>query len=94
MLGSANQYDAVLGLKTDVDFQQKAPSSNTRVSYAKQKYGYDAQLDYLTSAKYDDDGNGTWDATHTWTYDAAGNRASASAQPGTWAYDNLNRMTA
>ena len=40
-----------------------------------------------------DDGNGTWEATHTWTYDAAGNRQTASAQPGTWSYDNLNRMT-
>ena len=93
VLASAYLYDPVLGLKTDANLSQKAPSSNDWVSYAKQQYAYDPQLDYLTSASYDDDGNGTWEATHTWTYDAAGNRASASAQPGTWAYDNLNRMT-
>ncbi len=86
-------HDSVLGLKTDANFSQKAPSSNAWVGYAKQHYAYDPQLDYLTSASYDDDGNGTWEATHTWTYNAAGNRQTASAQPGTWAYDNLNRMT-
>ena len=50
-------------------------------------YAYDADLDYLTQARYDDDGNGTWDTTPTWTYDAAGNRNDAST------VDNLNRMT-
>ena len=93
VLASAYLYDPVLGLKTDANFSQKAPSSNDWVGYAKQQYAYDPQLDYLTSASYDDDGNGTWEATHTWTYDAAGNRQTASAQPGTWSYDNLNRMT-
>lgn len=33
-------------------------------------------------------------ANQNWTYDAAGNRISDTAQPGTWSYDNLNRMTA
>ncbi len=54
-------------------------------------YGYDANLDYLTSANY---GDGLSNATPSWTYDAAGNRASDSTNPGTWTYDNLNRMTA
>ncbi|MFM9873509.1 MAG: hypothetical protein ACKVQS_08610, partial [Fimbriimonadaceae bacterium] len=31
---------------------------------------------------------------HVRDYDAAGNRISASANPGTWTYDNLNRMSA
>ena len=33
-------------------------------------------------------------ATPSWTYDAAGNRASDSTNAGSWSYDNLNRMTA
>jgi len=33
-------------------------------------------------------------ASVTWGYDAAENRVSDSAQPGSWTYDNLNRMTA
>ncbi|MCG9895892.1 MAG: hypothetical protein MH204_10505, partial [Fimbriimonadaceae bacterium] len=52
-------------------------------------YGYDAQLDYLTSVNY---GDGS--PVQTWQYDAAGNRSAASATPGAWVYDNLNRMTA
>lgn len=54
-------------------------------------YGYDADRDYLTSANY---GDGLANATPSWTYDAAGNRASDSTISGTWTYDNLNRMTA
>ncbi|MBS1727752.1 MAG: hypothetical protein JST51_13610 [Armatimonadetes bacterium] len=54
-------------------------------------YGYDANLDYLTSANY---GDGLSNATPSWTYDAAGNRASDSTNSGTWSDDNLNRMTA
>ena len=56
-----------------------------------ESYGYDANLDYLTSANY---GDGLSNATPSWTYDAAGNRASDSTNSGTWTYDNLNRMTA
>lgn len=56
-----------------------------------ERYGYDANLDYLTSANY---GDGLANQAQTWTYDAAGNRASDSANSGTWSYDNLNRMTA
>lgn len=47
-----------------------------------EEYGYDADLDYLTSASYD--GGST---TTNWTYDAAGNRNDASV------VDNLNRAT-
>ena len=46
-------------------------------------YGYDPQLDYLTSASY---GDGLPNATASWSYDAAGNRNDAST-------DNLNRAT-
>ncbi len=56
-----------------------------------ESYGYDANLDYLTSTNY---GDGLSNATPSWTYDAAGNRASDSTNTGAWTYDNLNRMTA
>jgi RHS repeat-associated protein len=51
----------------------------------KEDYSYDSSLDYLTQARYDDDGNGSWDVTNTWSYDAAGNRNDVTA-------DNLNRV--
>ena len=51
--------------------------------------GYDAGNDQLVSASY---GDGLADAAQSWSYDAAGNRASDSSQPGAWAYDNLNRI--
>ncbi|MEQ1821694.1 MAG: RHS repeat-associated core domain-containing protein [Fimbriimonadaceae bacterium] len=55
-------------------------------------YGYDADLDYLTSVDY---GDGLPGATRSWTYDAAGNRATDSKySSGSWTYDWLNRMTA
>ncbi len=47
-------------------------------------YGYDADLDYLTSADYND---GLANETPSWSYDAAGNRNDASV------VDNLNRAT-
>ncbi len=56
-----------------------------------ESFGYDPNLNYLTSANY---GDGLSNATASWTYDAAGNRASDSTNTGTWTYDNLNRMTA
>src|SRR5688572_2050295 len=49
------------------------------------------QLDYLTQAKYDDDGNTSWDATHTWTYYANGNRKKEN-NGDDWTYDELNRI--
>jgi RHS repeat-associated protein len=48
-------------------------------------------FDYLTSVDYND---GLSNEVQSWDYDAAGNRISASANPGTWTYDNLNRMSA
>ena len=47
-------------------------------------YGYDAQLDTLTSASY---GDGLPNASASWSYDAAGNRNDSVC-------DNLNRATA
>jgi RHS repeat-associated protein len=55
---------------------------------------YDADLDYLIQAKYDDDGNNSWDETVDWTYDTAGNRASDTSNSGSWTYDYLSRMSA
>lgn len=52
-------------------------------------YGYDTQNDQLTSANY---GDGGTNQVQSWGYDAAGNRTSDSAQPGSWTYDNLNRI--
>ena len=48
------------------------------------RLGYDADLDYLTSADYND---GLANETPSWSYDAAGNRNDASV------VDNLNRAT-
>ena len=54
-------------------------------------YQYDPNTDYLTQANY---GDGLPNAVQNWTYDAAGNRVSDDSNPGAWAYDALNRMTA
>jgi hypothetical protein len=48
------------------------------------------KFDYVTDVDYND---GLANEVQAWDYDAAGNRVSASANPGTWTYDNLNRMT-
>ncbi|MBI1332266.1 MAG: hypothetical protein GC165_05250 [Armatimonadetes bacterium] len=77
------------GLKTQNKFYNV--SSGSWNLQRTESYGYDANLDYLTSANY---GDGLSNATPSWTYDAAGNRASDSTNSGTWSYDNLNRMTA
>ena len=77
------------GLKTQNKFYNVASGSWNLQRI--ESYGYDANLDYLTSANY---GDGLANATPSWTYDAAGNRASDSTNSGTWTYDNLNRMTA
>jgi RHS repeat-associated protein len=54
-------------------------------------YEYDDQTDWLVEVDYND---GLSNEVTTWTYDAAGNRASDSSISGSWTYDNLNRMTA
>jgi RHS repeat-associated protein len=86
-------YDETLGLKTNANFNQNN-GSNAWAQYHKQAYDYDADLDYLIQAKYDDDGNNSWDETVDWTYDTAGNRASDTSNSGSWTYDYLNRMSA
>ena len=70
------------GLKTSSAFSLQNAAGNgydTRT----ETYGYDPQLDYLTSASY---GDGNPNATPSWAYDAAGNRNDAAC-------DNLNRAT-
>ena len=46
-------------------------------------------VEVLLSANY---GDGLANAAQSWSYDAAGNRASDSSQPGAWSYDSLNRI--
>lgn len=80
------------GLKTTSRYL--VPVSGQPLNWATQRaetYSYDADLDYLVGADYDD---GLANETTTWSYDAAGNRISDSSNAGTWSYDNLNRMTA
>lgn len=77
------------GLKTQSKFYNV--SSGSWNLQRTETYGYDAKRDYLTSANY---GDGSANATPSWTYDDAGNRASDSTISGSWTYDNLNRMTA
>jgi RHS repeat-associated protein len=90
---SEYSYDSTLGLKTNANFNQNN-GSNAWAQYHKQAYDYDADLDYLIQAKYDDDGNNSWDETVDWTYDTAGSRASDTSNSGSWTYDYLNRMSA
>ncbi len=70
------------GLKTASSFYHG--SGGSWVEDRTETYGYDSNLDYLTSADYDDGLSG---ATPSWTYDAAGNRTDSSV------VDNLNRAT-
>jgi len=75
-------YDPTLGLKASSSFYaQTAGSPTTWIQARQETYGYDPQLDYLTSANY---GDGLTNANPTWTYDAAGNRTDSVC-------DNLNR---
>jgi RHS repeat-associated protein len=77
------------GLKTQSKYYNT--SSGAWNLQRTESYGYDANLNYLTSSNY---GDGLANATPSWTYDAAGNRISNSTVSGSWTYDNLNRMTA
>jgi len=75
-------YDPTLGLKTSSSFYTQTLGTPTTWTQTRQEaYGYDPQLDYLTSASY---GDGLGNAT--WSYDAAGNRTDSVC-------DNLNRTT-
>lgn len=84
--GFMYDYDSTTGLKTDAVF--KTASGGSWVTDHTETYGYDSQLDYLTSADYGDGGG-----SHTWGYDAAGNRTSTSEVSGSWVYNDLNEMT-
>lgn len=72
------------GLKTANEFYVKHSSTNDWVLQRTENYSYDADLDYLTSADYND---GLANENPSWSYDAAGNRNDASV------VDNLNRAT-
>jgi RHS repeat-associated protein len=86
ILGTSAEYNSPLALKTATKFWN--PNGTNFILHRTESYGYDPDLDYLTSVNY---GDGS--PQEVWTYDAAGNRASSSATPGAWSYDNLNRMT-
>ncbi|MFM9872493.1 MAG: RHS repeat-associated core domain-containing protein [Fimbriimonadaceae bacterium] len=90
--GSSAAYATDLGLKSSTSFLTRATAGSPNWSTVRtENYGYDQHFDYLTSVDYND---GLANEVQTWDYDAAGNRISASANPGTWTYDNLNRMSA
>jgi len=91
ILGNSSTYDAYKLLKNTSAFYVKTTGANTWTLERTESYAYDADLDYLTGASYND---GLPNQNVNWTYDAAGNRISDTSQPGTWTYDNLNRMTA
>ncbi len=85
IVGNSSTYElsgSNRGLKTANSFYVNNSGSWAldRTEY----YGYDADLDYLTSADYND---GLAGETPSWSYDAAGNRNDASV------VDNLNRAT-
>jgi RHS repeat-associated protein len=71
------------GLKTASKHWSQSTTNNTQFALDRtETYGYDADLDYLTSADYND---GNTNEEPTWTYDAAGNRGDVTV-------DNLNRI--
>ncbi|ARU39992.1 hypothetical protein CCB80_02110 [Armatimonadetes bacterium Uphvl-Ar1] len=88
--GATAAFGHPLGLKTSTTFLSKLSSGSPSWSVDRtETYAYDADFDYLTSVDYND---GLANEVQSWGYDAAGNRVSDSAKPGTWIYDNLNRM--
>lgn len=91
LLANGCDYDSTLGLKShSYLYSLDSSTGNFKTTPDRtETYGYDANLDYLTSAAYSDTST-----TVTWGYDAAGNRTSDSSNTGTWTYDNLNRMSA
>ncbi len=70
------------GLKTGNSFYVN--NSGSWALDRTETYGYDTDLDYLTSADYNE---GLPNENPSWTYDAAGNRNDATV------VDNLNRAT-
>jgi len=92
ILKNSCTYDDYKGLKTTSSFWSNDGNGNWNTNPDRtEQYGYDANLDYLTSVDY---GDGLANPQQTWTYDAAGNRATDSVQGNGWSYDNLNRITA
>ena len=89
LVGNSCAYEVNTGANRGLKTSDTFLNNNSQHNWT-QNYGYDANLDYLTSAAYND---GQANATQSWTYDAAGNRAS-DYTGSSWAYDNLNRMTA
>ncbi|MBV6457231.1 MAG: hypothetical protein HONBIEJF_00338 [Fimbriimonadaceae bacterium] len=71
-------YDNTKGLRLSATYRNASDTA-----YSTEEYDYDSLEDYLTAVEYDGA------TTHTWSYDAAGNRANSG-----YAYDNLNRMSA
>ncbi|MBA4294152.1 hypothetical protein C0431_14415 [bacterium] len=89
--GATAAYAHPLGLKTSTTFLSRLNQGQANWSVDRtENYAYDADFDYLTSVDYND---GLANEVQSWSYDAAGNRVSDSAKPGTWTYDNLNRMS-
>ncbi|MFN8139628.1 MAG: RHS repeat-associated core domain-containing protein [Fimbriimonadales bacterium] len=89
MYNLSNRYYDDTGLRTKVDIYNG--NGNNWAFERSETYDYDTSLDYLVGADYNDGGSNEYT---TWTYDAAGNRASDSAQSGTWTYNALNQMSA
>ena len=89
VLGNSCAYETSGAYNRGVKTSDTYLNNNSSLNWT-QTYGYDNNLDYLTSANYAD---GQPHASQTWTYDAAGNRKTDYTGTG-WTYDNLNRMTA
>lgn len=86
IFGNACAYNLTKGLKTSSSFYLPTSShSSTSTLHHTETYGYDASLDYLTSANY---GDGLANPVQSWTYDPAGNRSNSGYQ-----YNALNMMT-
>ncbi len=72
------------GLKLDSKYYTRTTPGQPNWTLAQtDTYSYDSAFDYLTGASY---GDGLANATPSWSYDAAGNRADSVC-------DNLNRTT-
>jgi YD repeat-containing protein len=88
VLGNSCTYETGTGLNRGLKLSSTfyAPASQNSPSFAAQwqeTYGYDPNLDYLTSFSTTD---GQANSSKTWTYDAAANRTDTVA-------DDLNRPT-
>ncbi|HQU18067.1 MAG TPA: hypothetical protein PLA92_03345, partial [Fimbriimonadaceae bacterium] len=91
ILGQEYAYHATKRLRTAASFSNNPDWDGDLDLIRTETYAYDPDLDYLTEVDYND---GLANEVQTWTYDAAGNRATDSVQGSGWSYDNLNRMTA